>query len=113
MTPDRRACASLPGRLSTSPGDEIDFAGSGYVAPRSVISQLPPPRLNISWQPNEVILWWERTKTPWNLESTSSLEAPVGWQIVQASFQMTNQRVEFRIPGGRLLTAQFFRLRQE
>jgi hypothetical protein len=104
LTEDRSACAGMPQRLPTMPGDPIDFAGSIVVAPTA-------PELFVRGQVGEVVLWWRKGATAYVLETTDQLGASAMWMQVSGPYPVVGNFHEVRLPQAQLAPAAFFRLR--
>ncbi len=105
LNTDRTACASTPIRLPTTPGDDIDFAGSVVAPPRQ-------PELFIRRESGEVVVSWRRTALEFVLESTETLGVGAEWSAVLGPYAASGQFLEVRWPEGSLSATAFFRLRR-
>ncbi len=105
LNADRTACASTPIRLPTTPGDNIDFAGSVIAPPRQ-------PELFIRRESGEVVVSWRRTTLEFVLESSEELGAGATWVAVPGPYAVSGQFLEVRWPDDALAATAFFRLRR-
>jgi hypothetical protein len=103
LTPERDACAAIPIRLPTLPGDAIDFAGSIIEAPLL-------PELFIRREPGWIVVFWNRTAFEFVLETAANLGA--SWQPIPGPYAEAGNFFEHPIAESELVNASFYRLRR-
>jgi hypothetical protein len=104
LTPDRTACASTPIRLPTTPGDDIDFAGTILTAPDL-------PELSIRRDPGHVVIFWRKPLLNFVLESSNALGSGAVWTPVTGPYPVSGFFHEVHLPEAQLAPMSFFRLR--
>ena len=102
LTPNRDACAEMPIRLPTLPGDAIDFAGSVIEAPFL-------PELFIRREGDWMVVFWNRTPFEFVLESTAD-PATTFWQPIPGPYPESGSFFEHAIPEDELSSTSFYRL---
>jgi hypothetical protein len=105
LSEDRSACAGVPRRLPTVPGDAIDFVGSVFLPP-------PPPELFIRRDAAGVILYWRTSVVSLVLEATTALGPGAVWTPITGPYSAVGNFFEVGVPEASLLDAAFYRLRR-
>jgi len=110
LTADRTACLSAPRRLPTSPGADLDFAGS--VVSASTRVTYTNLGLFIRLDPAAVVVYWTTNYDGFALES--ALEMPAGllaWTPVGGPYFRAGPNFEYREARTALSARKYFRLR--
>jgi len=108
LTLNLDACAAPPQRLPTSPGDEIDFAGS--VVATSVTVSYANVGLFIRLEPGAVVVYWSTNYDGFTLESAANLPAGLIWTPVSGPYFRAGPYFEYRESRAALAARRYFRL---
>jgi hypothetical protein len=108
LAADGGACHCPPLRLPTSPGSDIEFAGSVLTAPAQAVG--PRPGLFIRTEPSAVVVYWSTNYDGYSLEYATSLSASNEWQAITGPYFLANGYYEYREPKSALAAEKFFRL---
>jgi hypothetical protein len=107
LAPDLSACHCPPRLLPTSPGDDIDFAGSVIGGPVNI--SYANLGLFIRQEPDAVVVYWSTNYQGFALQSTIGVPA-AGWTAVSGSYYRAGPYFEYRESRGSLSQQKYFRL---
>ena len=105
---DGGACHCSPIRLPTSPGADIDFAGSIVLPPTSAVAR---PGLFIRTEPNAVVVFWSTSYDGFVLEYTTDLAPDSDWTQISGPYFLAGGYYEYHEARSSLAAKKFFRLR--
>jgi hypothetical protein len=108
LAADGSACHCPPILLPTSPGDDIDFAGS-VLAPSSSVSYASLG-LFIRLDPAVLVVYWSTNYDGFALESTPALPAGLLWSSVTGPYFRAGPYFEYRETRSALALQKYFRL---
>jgi len=108
LAADGSACHCPPQRLPTSPGDDIDFAGSVVAA--SVSVTYTNLGLFIRLEPESLVVYWSTNHDGFVLQSALALPAGFSWSPVSGPYFRAGPFFEHRRPRSELIHRTFFRL---
>ncbi len=108
LSPNRDACAAPPLRLPTSPGYDIDFAGS--VVANTVNVSYTNLGLFIRLDPAVLVVYWSTNYDGFTLESASELPGGLSWSAVTGPYFRAGPYFEYRESRAALAARKYFRL---
>jgi hypothetical protein len=108
LAADGSACHCPPILLPTSPGDDIDFAGSILATGASV--SYANLGLFIRLDPGVLVVYWSTNYDGFTLESTSALPAGLFWSPVTGPYFRAGPYFEYRESRSALSLQKYFRL---
>lgn len=108
LTPNLDACAAPPQRLPTSPGEDIDFAGS--VAATAVTVSYANLGLFIRLEPGALVVCWSTNYEGFKLESVAEMPAGLVWSPVNGPDFRAGPCFEYHESRTTLAARSYFRL---
>lgn len=107
LSPDLSTCHCPPRLLPTSPGDDIEFAGSVIGGPVNI--SYANLGLFIRQEPDAVVVYWSTNYHGFALQATIGVPA-AGWSDVSGPYYRAGPYFEFREPRASLSQQKYFRL---